>query len=202
MAQHPAEQRLETDLAIAEETLLEAGQVMPSFVVMAPGKRLLVPAPAEDADIKAIYYNLLRLLCHAENAFSVTMIAEAWIRMERFRGRESVEECARRVNNIRPSQAPDRLEVIFAASCARSGDGKQHVAIGTRLIVRDTDGRPTGTAPDPFPEGGIPYDAALAHLLPATPLSVEQQWAARQQLIGVQAASGIYLKPAVLPDLP
>ena len=202
MTKQGAEQRLEADLAIAEEALLEAGQVMPSFVVMAPGKRLLVPAPAEDADTRAIYYTLMRLLCHAENAFAVTQIAEAWMRLERFRGKESVEDYHERLKKIRPSQAPDRLEVIFAASCARSADGKQHVAIGTRLIVRDTDGRPTGTAPQPFPEGGIPHEAALAHLLPPASLSAEQQWAARRELIAAQAQSRIYLKPTVVPDLP
>lgn len=202
MTKHPADERLEADLAIAEETLLNVGQVMPSFIIMAPKKRLLVPAPAEDPDIKGIYYSLVRLLCHAENAFAVTQVAECWTRFEDWRDDQSVEENAARASKIRPSQAPDRREVLVAGTCYRGDDRKLALALRMREITRAADGKPTGTKPVPIPEGSIPYEAALTHLLPPAIFSADQQQAARLELTKAQIATGIYLQQTTLPDFP
>lgn len=199
MTNHPAIKRLEDDLAIAEQALLEAGRVMASFVIMTPRKRLIVAMPAENPREKAIYYALLRLLCYAENAFAVTQIAECWMRFEGIRNQETVEELAERAKKIRPSQAPDHLEVIIAATCYRGKDRKISIALGAREIIRDTDGQPTGTKPPPFPEDSLPYDAALTQLLPPALFSEEQQQAARRELIIAQATAGIFLRPTEIP---
>jgi hypothetical protein len=200
MTDHPAIKRLEDDLEIAEQALLESGRVMASFVIMTPRKRLMVAMPAENPREKAIYYGLLRLLCHAENAFAITQIAECWMRCEGFRGQETVEELAERAKKIRPSQAPDRLEAIIAATCYRGEDRKIMIAIGAREIVRGTDGRPTGTKPPSFPEDALPYDSALAQLLPPALFSEEQQLAARRELAIAQGTTGIFLRPAEIKN--
>jgi len=156
MNDHPSIKQIEDDLKIAEQALLETGRVMASFVIMTPRKRLMIAMPAENPRVKAIYYGLLRLLCHAENAFAVTLIAECWMRVERLRGQETVEELAARATKIRPSQASDRLEAIIAATCYRGEDGKLIIALAAREIVRGADGRPTGTKPPSFPEDSLP----------------------------------------------
>jgi hypothetical protein len=97
---------------------------MACFVIMTPRKRLMVAIPAANPREKAIYYGLLRLLCHAENAFAVTQIAECWMRFEGFRRQETVEELAERAKSIRPSGTLDRLEAIIAATCYQGEDRK------------------------------------------------------------------------------
>jgi hypothetical protein len=200
MTKHPADERLEADLAIAEETLLNVGHVMPSFIIMAPKKRLLVPAPADDPDTKAIYYSLVRLLCYAENAFAITQVAECWMRWEGWRNDQSIEENAERVRKIRPSQAPDRREALMAATCYRGADRQLALALRIREIIRTADGRPTGTRSAAIPEDAIPYEAALTHLLPPALFSADQQQAARLELTKAQLATGIFLQQTILPD--
>lgn len=202
MTKHPAHERLEADLAIAEETLLNVGRVMPFFIIMAPQKRLLVSTPAEEPRAKAIYYGLVRLLCYAENAFGVTQVAEAWMRFEGWRDDQSIEENAARARSTPPSLAPDRREVLIAATCYRGDDRKLAVAPRVREIIRAADGKPTGTKPMPIPEGSIPYEAALTQLLPPAVFSADQQQAMRLELTKAQLATGTYLQQTTLPDFP
>jgi hypothetical protein len=194
---HPAVQRMSSNMVLAERSLFASGQVMTQFVLMAPPRVFSVATPWEDPHGKQIYYQLLYLFCCAENVSAVTLIAEAWSRHVQRQAGETESALLERVSELPPSKAEDKFEVILVGTCYRD-DGTIKMTVDAREIVRDDTGAPARTEPFPF-KGGLPLDATISHLLPPPGLTDEARLAARRELTLAQIRCGVVLNPILLP---
>jgi hypothetical protein len=153
-----------------------------------------IETPWEDPDAKAIYYQLMLLFCHAENATAVTMIAEAWVRHEARRADEKLSALMKRAAALPVSKAADKRELLIVATAYRDDDDAIATLLEAREIVRDDSGGLLRTEPFSFGRGA-PVDPILERLVPPAALTQEMRLSARRELTFAQLRSGIVLQP-------
>jgi hypothetical protein len=196
-APHPAVQRMAANMALAEQSLFATGEVKTQFIVMTPERVLRVETPWEDPDSRLIYYQLMGLFCHAENAIAVTMIAEAWMKHTSLRPHETKSEAIKRATAVPISRAADRREMLIVATAYRDADDAIATLLEAREIVRDDTGGLSRT--EPFNLGrAAPVDPILERLLPPAALTPEMRLSARRDLTFAQVRSNVVLKPQIV----
>lgn len=152
------EESWQADLAAAKALLFEVGSVQPVFFVRSrEGATVPVQGFWRDNGDKAVVRNIVRLLCVAMDAASIGWVGEAWVVV------------APGTLDVAPSKSHRRREVVVASFEARPDDCPEGLRrFEMREIVRDGDGRPSGTAPLDIPEGaqGRSFDMETDDLLP------------------------------------
>ena len=185
------------NMAIAERSLFDAGEVMTQFVVMASERVFLIATPWENPESRAKYYQLMYLFCHAENATAVTMIAEVWTRFVPRQADDTDSKLLKRASQQSVSQAADKREALIVATAYRDADDAIKTLLAAREIMRDDTGKPIRTEPFSF-GGAAPVDPILEQLLPPAALTEPMRFSARGELTLAQIRFGMVLRPQVI----
>lgn len=159
-----AEDIIQSDLRFAKEMIRTRGEVTPMFVLHgANGVSVPVATPFGSDEEKAAVCGLIRAMCATLPVVAYSMLCEAWST------RVARDDAASRV---RPSESPDRREVVMATAVTRAG-----CVSAAAEILRDGGGRAVGFGPDEVADG---MAGPFASLLPPAPLSEEVRGRARE----------------------
>jgi hypothetical protein len=162
------------DVDWAKRLLMTAGSVSPMFVIVAEAGSTVFAVPDWSDAVREPVYMLIALQAAAANAFGISFMSEAWLRTIAGRSGESRDEVERRANQVRPSEAEDRIEVISIQCIYRDGAGDKQSLLTHLEIERDyTTGEPTSTKLLSFGEGLI-VDTRIAECLPSEVLSPQK----------------------------
>lgn len=154
----------------ARHMMAGAGSVPPTVIADTPeGFVFCMPATLEDAAAKDRFAHLARLLALAHAANALATVAEAWVRVAK--PGSSVDP------EIRPSTAPDRLEMVVVML----EDGSRH-ANRMLPILRDKDGGFVGFGESRVVEFGV-AEGRFARLMPRQPPSAAEVTTAKVELL-------------------
>jgi hypothetical protein len=139
--------QLRFDMAFAERTLLEQGEVSAMFVVHTKDAKHVIGAPARDDAEKRVMLAMVRAYCIALDAQALTFVSEAWLRSVQRAPNETEREFQARTNAVRPREAEDRVEVVMVVLAFRDGAGERQIVSDTKEIERRANGKPSGLKP-------------------------------------------------------
>jgi len=154
----------------ASHMMSGAGSVPPTVIADTPeGFVFCMPASLEDAAAKDRFAHLARLLAVAHGAFALATVAEAWVRVAKPGG--PIDP------NIRPTDAPDRREVVVVML-----EDSDHHANRMLLIVRDDAGGFVRFGESRTVEFAA-AEGRFAQLMPQHPPAAETVAAAKAELL-------------------
>jgi hypothetical protein len=154
----------------ARHMMSGAGSVPPTVIADTPGGFVFcMPATLEDAAAKDRFAHLARLLAVAHGAFALATVAEAWVRV--------AKPGATIDTQIRPTDAPDRLEMVVVML----EDGDRH-ANRMLPIQRDAKEEFVGFGESRMVEFGA-AEGRFARLMPQHPPTASEVAAAKAELL-------------------
>jgi hypothetical protein len=171
--------QLRFDMAFAEKTLLQRGELGTMFVVHTKDAKHVVAGGWEDDDEKAAKLEMLRTYCIACDAEALTYISEAWTRHLSQMPSETKAEFQARVDAVLPRNAEDRREMVMVMIMYRDDAGQRQVVSDSREIQRRANGKPSGLTPHRLNEGWDVLGGPIVDAFPEWPPSFHERIAAQ-----------------------
>lgn len=159
--------QLRFDAEWAKSALLQDGQLMPMFVVRSPAQTIVVATPWHSDAEKHKMRGVIRLICIAYGATSLTSFAEAWWRTIAKTPNESKDEWRSRATELSPSKASDRKEcMIVMMTYLDDATGEKKSIVDMREIRRDGDGEKITSLVELNDADDMALEGAIHDILP------------------------------------
>jgi hypothetical protein len=143
-------EQLRFDYGFAVKALKKSGSVSQMAVLHDRDGQSVTPIILKwlDREVKTRGYSYLSLLAEATEPAAFSFISEAWLRVVQRRHGESVgEHNTRALEGPRPSEAEDRIEIIYAMVIWRDDAGERQAAFKAGDIERDASGTVSSVKP-------------------------------------------------------
>lgn len=172
------------DMAFAERTLIDQGEVSPMATIHCPGNVVnLVSMNLTTDALKEKSLVMVHWLGVANEALAISMLSEMWMRRLNRYDRETEADYEARVHAVRPRDAEDRREVVMVQLYYRDDGGAVRELSQSREIIRDAAGKPTGLVPaEDDPSEVIFSEGRMTKVMSAKPPTGEQVRYAKQLL--------------------
>ena len=98
-----------------QERIGEKDDMMPVWHIMyQDGHSIVIGTPWGNQREKIAVFKAMRQSLRATNAVAYCVTIEAWLASEKLREGETLADFEKRSDRVRPSQRPDRIEVLMA----------------------------------------------------------------------------------------
>lgn len=144
---------LDVNTKIAKDMLMQTGEVRPMFVVQHGGEQTAIMTMWRDDNDKQVMLAALKLKMKELNADSYVSISEAWMANVDMKVNPEMM-------NIQPSKRNDRYEVIIVTA-----NNHLDTRVSIQEILRDDNGKVTGTKDIPLPEKGGHFEGRMTDML-------------------------------------
>jgi hypothetical protein len=173
------------DIEWAGERLIKHGSVGMMVVVHTPANNVVVYPDASNIS-KQEFYDFVRIIAVAHEAFAVAIISEAWM----LEGAAAL--AAKQGRGPMPTESQNRVEVLSTAMTYRDDEsGQLGHRLSIRPIARDTNGKPIGLLTEIDDGGGKGLVGEFWNLIPPRKPTSREQRVAKQLL--ARSRSGLDL---------